>query len=333
MSAGAVPKSWIGWIAAAMALSAVLVAAILLVPPSDGVDAAALPRPRQATPRAQDQEVRVMHYNMCGAAEGCPWNAGGSGSGTSVDRVLREAADFLPDVISLNEICQGQYQALRRKLDAMGTPMDGGFGEAQNNVDKCGNSGAFGAALLVRKAAKKPVTENRRYADTGDETYTGRGRTVEVRRGLLCLTTTLAGRPLKACTTHANAKSPNQIAELREWLDDEQSFPREVPTLIAGDLNQQPNSSALTYLYESRFFEADDNNKEWFTKGSTGGVVCRPETTDRCRNGAPTAEERKIDYIFADAWHLTRAEPTQVTTFPESDHAMMKARFSLRPAV
>ncbi|MFE4633262.1 endonuclease/exonuclease/phosphatase family protein [Streptomyces sp. NPDC056773] len=334
------PTSRMGWITAALALSAVLVAVILLVQPRGDVDAAVPPYPRQQTPQGQEpgtgqeQQVRVMHYNMCGAAEGCPWNAGGSGSGTSIDRIVREAADFTPDVISLNEICKGQYQALLRRLDSLGNPMDGLFGEAQNNVGNCGSGGSFGAAVLVRKAAKKPVTENRRYSEDGGETYTGRGRTVAVRRGLLCLTTRLDdGRLLKACTTHANAMAPEQIAELREWTDDEESFPQAVPTLIAGDLNQQPNAEAMTHLYESRFFEADDDNREWFTKGSTGGVVCRPEETDRCRNGAPTADERKIDYIFADARHFTRARPTEVTTFPESDHAMMKARFTLLPAM
>lgn len=311
-----------GWITAACALTVALAAVVFLLQPAGRADA----------PEPPGDEIRVMHYNLCGAAAGCAWNAGGSGQGTSIERVVKEAGEFSPDVISLNEICQDQYEALRRKLASIGRPVEGAFGKAQNNVENCGPSGAFGTAVLLRTSFAGVVPEDRRYTDTGGETYTGRSETVAVRRGLLCVTSLLGVHPLRACTTHANAAAPAQVEELRGWLDDEAAFPSSIPTLIAGDFNQQPNTRAMSHLYGSRFVEADQGNTAWFSKGSTGGVVCPVQGTVRCRNGAPTAGERKIDYIFADERHFSLGDPAQVQLFPESDHAMMKARFILRPA-
>ncbi|MGW5847768.1 endonuclease/exonuclease/phosphatase family protein [Streptomyces sp. NPDC055254] len=306
-----------------LALVLVLITVFLFLRPAGGAKGA---------PHQSGIEIRVMHYNVCGAASGCPWNAGGSGRGTSIERVVEQAKETSPDVISLNEVCQDQYQALRGKLALTGLPMDGAFAEAHDNVDNCGRSGSFGSAVLVRQSLGVAVPEHRPYTDTGGETYDGRGRAEEVHRGLLCVTTLFAGRPLKACTTHANATAPGQLEELRRWMDDESVLPEAIPTLIAGDLNHQPNTAAVAPLYESRFVEADEANRTWFTKGSTGGVVCKKADAQRCRNGAPTTQGRKIDYVFADEAHFSLGEPAQVHAFPESDHAMIETKFHVRPS-
>lgn len=296
--------------------------------------------------------LRVMQYNICGAAAGCPGNAGRSGAGTSVARAVSEAVHYRPDILTVNEICRSQYRELKKSLARAGWAMDGTYASAQDNVPNCGRDRRFGSAVLSRAPVPDDVHEYHAFTDTGGETYTNGGRTVTVRRGLLCAETSFRGRPLKACTAHAYAKASGQIREIRDWTADPAFFPAGVPVVIAGDLNLQPNSPALAQLYgtaRSRpestdpgpagadgttgsagpFLEGDERDIRWFRATSTGGVVCRAAETAWCRNGAPTAAGRKIDYVFADSRDFDA--PTEETrTFPESDHAVVEAAFTLR---
>ncbi|MFI1249956.1 endonuclease/exonuclease/phosphatase family protein [Streptomyces anulatus] len=282
-------------------------------------------------------EVRVLHYNLCGAAAACPWNSGGSGPGTSVERVVKEAAALQPDLITLNEICATQYKALVAQLKDAGRRMYGTYASSQDNVPNCGPTGEFGTAVLSRGTIEPEGPDYRPFTRTGDETYTNAGRTVPVRRGLLCAPTRFAGKPLLACTAHTNAKAPEQLREIRDRLA-EGSVARETPVLFAGDLNLQPNEPALGYLYAhgsgddesaGRFLEGDETDRKWFSQGSTGGVVCTGSEPKRCRNGEPTADDRKIDYVFADTRHFSGGR-SDARLFEESDHAMVTAVFTLR---
>ncbi|MDX2404417.1 endonuclease/exonuclease/phosphatase family protein [Streptomyces microflavus] len=288
---------------------------------------------------AAPAEVRVLHYNLCGAAAACPWNSGGSGPGTSVARVVGEASAFEPDLITLNEICATQYKALLEQLEDAGRRMHGTYASSQDNVPNCGPTGEFGTAVLSRGTIEAEGPDYRRFSSTGSETYTNGGRTVPVRRGLLCAPTRFAGKPLLACTAHTNAKAPEQLREIRDRLA-EGPVPRETPVLLAGDLNLQPNEPALGFLYAhasgvgdrptGRFLEGDETDRAWFSQGATGGVVCTGGEPERCRNGEPTAGERKIDYVFADTRHFSGGH-SDARMFDESDHAMLTAVFTLGP--
>ncbi|MFF5505359.1 endonuclease/exonuclease/phosphatase family protein [Streptomyces roseolus] len=245
------------------------------------------------------REVSVLHYNMCGAANGCPWNAGGSGRGTSVARIVAEVRNSRPDVITLNEVCRSQFTALRERLAAAGTPMDGTFQGGLTNVPACGPSGRFGTAVLSREPVRDGPPEFRAFSDSGGETYHNAGRTEPVRRGLLCARTRQGGGPLTVCTAHTYAAAPGQLDEIRAWTADASRFPAGTPLIVAGDLNLPPRAPAVDRL-RARFLEADG--------------------TDR-----PTADGRKIDYVFADRRHFASGT-TLVRDFPESDHAMLLAR-------
>ncbi|MEV4874722.1 endonuclease/exonuclease/phosphatase family protein [Streptomyces cyaneofuscatus] len=287
---------------------------------------------------AAPSEVRVLHYNLCGAAAACPWNSGGSGPGTSVERVVKEASAFAPDLITLNEICATQYEALLEQLKGSGRPMHGTYASSQDNVPNCGPTGAFGTAVLSREAISPGGPGYRRFSRTGDETYANGGRTVSVRRGLLCAPTRAGGTPLLACTAHTYAKAPEQLREIADLLA-EGPVPPETPVVLAGDLNLQPNEPALGFLYAhapgpggrpaGRFLEGDETDRAWFSQGSTGGVVCTDGEPERCRNGEPTAGERKIDYTFADTRHFSGGH-SDAKVFGESDHAMVTAVFTRR---
>ncbi|MFE7459893.1 endonuclease/exonuclease/phosphatase family protein [Streptomyces sp. NPDC057554] len=284
-------------------------------------------------------EIRVLHYNLCGAAAVCPWNSGGSGPGTSVERVVKEASSFGPDLVTLNEVCATQYEALLEQLEEAGLRMHGTYASSQDNVPNCGPTGEFGTAVLSRAPIGPEEPDYLRFTRTGDETYTNGGRTVSVRRGLLCAPTLVAGEPLLACTAHTYARAPEQLREIRDRLA-EDAVPAGTPVLLAGDLNLQPNEPALGYLYAhpagdgdrptGRFLEGDETDRKWFSQGSTGGVVCTGSEPERCRNGEPTAADRKIDYVFADTRHFSGGH-SDARVFEESDHAMLTAVFTRRP--
>ncbi len=268
---------------------AVLIVAALAVP--DGQDGS------PSGPRT----VRVLQYNLCGAAAACPWNAGGSGPGTSVARLVREAVRLRPDLITVNEICLTQYSALKDRLARAGLPMDGTYASALDNVPACGTSGRFGSAVLSRGDVPDDRQDYRRFTHTGAETYTGQGRTAPVHRGLLCARTRLDAVRLVACTAHTYAKAPEQLREIRDRMAE---FPADLPLVLAGDLNLPPRAPALALLTD-RFVEADAAQRA-------------------------TAGGRKIDYVFATRRHFS-ARDADVRAFPESDHALLQGLFARRP--
>ncbi|WP_309059376.1 endonuclease/exonuclease/phosphatase family protein [Streptomyces sp.] len=280
------------WLTAGAAALAVILGLSVAAPGGQG----------RATP--DRRTLRVLHYNLCGAAAVCPWNAGSSGPGTSVARLVREAVRHDPDVVTLNEICLTQYAALKEQLARAGRPMDGTYASSQNNVPACGSSGRFGTAVLSREDVPDGKQWYHPFRHTGGETYTNGGRTVTVRRGLLCADTRFAGGRLIACTAHTYARAPEQLREIRDWTADPAAFPVDVPVVVAGDFNLPPAAPALSHL-TGGFAEADEADRE------------------------PTAGTRKIDYVFADRRHFA-VEDGDAEKYAESDHALLKGRFTLR---
>ncbi|MEU8482690.1 endonuclease/exonuclease/phosphatase family protein [Streptomyces sp. NPDC048641] len=254
----------------------------------------------KAGPAEGSRVVRVLQYNLCGAAAGCPWNAGGSGRGTSVARLVESAVRSEPDIVTVNEICLTQYAALKEQLARAGRRMDGTYASSQDNVPACGRTGRFGSAVLSRGDVPDGRQDYRPFTHTGGETYTNGGRTVLVHRGLLCAHTSVQGERLVACTAHTYSKAPEQLREIRDWTA---ALPRSVPVVLAGDLNLPPDAPALSLLTR-RFTEADRADDE------------------------PTAGGRKIDYLFAGRRHV-RSAGADAVKYPESDHALLEGTFRL----
>ncbi|MFD5078596.1 endonuclease/exonuclease/phosphatase family protein [Streptomyces sp. NPDC058371] len=281
---------------------ALFVGSVVAVLVAATTSACGAPGPKETDrPAPGHPTLRVLQYNLCGAAAHCTWNAGGSGADTSVARVVSEARDLEPDIITLNEICLTQYASLKRQLAAAGRRMDGTYASFHDNVPNCGGTGQYGEAVLSRTDVPDDVQDFRPFVHTGGERYTNAGRTVPVHRGLLCAHTRFAGRPLTACTAHAYAGAPEQLREIRDWTLEPS---RDTPTVMAGDLNLPPDSSALDYL-TPHFAEADHDEE-------------------------PTADGRKIDYVFADRRHFT-VVTGDARKFPESDHALLTGQFTFDP--
>ncbi|MFF3634926.1 endonuclease/exonuclease/phosphatase family protein [Streptomyces sp. NPDC002250] len=244
--------------------------------------------------------TRVLQYNLCGASADCPWNGGRSGPGTSVARLVEEVVRLRPDLATVNEICLTQYTWLKEQLVRSGWLMDGTYASSLDNVPACGETGRFGSAVLSRGDVPDGRQDYRRFTHTGGEVYTNGGRTVSVRRGLLCGHTRLDGQQIIACTAHAFAQAPEQLCEIRDRINE---FPSAVPVVLGGDLNIPPGTPHLSCL-TGRFTEADEGRAE------------------------PTADGRKIDYVFATRHHFA-VQGVHVRKYPESDHAMLQGVFTL----
>ncbi|MET9696554.1 endonuclease/exonuclease/phosphatase family protein [Streptomyces sp. NPDC006529] len=292
----------------------------------------------EADPSAGPSVV-VLQWNICGAAHQCA-NHGGTGKGTSVTRLVNEVVLRHPDLLGVNEICRGQFEALQGAFRERGLPLQGAYQQMHGNVPACGGDSSYGLAVFSREAPTGPP-RYRAFTDTDGETYLAAGRSEPVRRGLLCLPTRARGREVTFCGAHAGT-ADSQLKELQRWFADPVAFPSALPVILAGDLNQQPNEASLAGLYghtrgekdqhdpDGRFLEADERNRRWFKMGGTGGVRCQDPAPARCRNGAPTADDgRKIDYIFATEAHFTAPRAATVKV-QESDHVLYEGVFQFK---
>lgn len=271
--------------------------------------------------QAVENPARVFHFNMCGAVrdnDKCT-SKGGSGEGTSVPAIVSSAVDYQPDIVTLNEVCENQFDALLDQLEAGGYAMDGRFGTARPDVSTCDGSD-YGNAVLSRRTILNDAGEQLSHPLPGPDG-------AEVRQ-LLCVDTPLRGRNVKACATHLSSSGGKQATQVSDgilpvvntWLD------AGIPVLIGGDFNVRPTDDALTPLYSrdggtGRFREMDETDFDFFTVG------CRNEYAESCRSGEGTHDEvlvdPKIDYVFfSEDFAKPRGD---ATTSPVSDHDPLRA--------
>ncbi|MFA3836177.1 endonuclease/exonuclease/phosphatase family protein [Streptomyces aureus] len=190
-----------------------------------------------------DRTVRVWHWNVAGNA---------LHRGSASDGLVEAVADSViargADVVSLNEVCESQYTAIRRRLAARGWPQDpdnfGRFDAALAPSPRlCGGSGAYGIALF----AEHGMGAARRYPLPGDG--------VAEPRTMLCAPRADLPR-MKYCTVHiATSDTGNggtevarrQLDQVRSLLD---GFAEAGETyVVAGDFNAQPHYVRLDPFY------------------------------------------------------------------------------------
>jgi endonuclease/exonuclease/phosphatase family metal-dependent hydrolase len=213
------------------------------------------------------------------------------------------------DLVSLNEICAGQWRALVARLRATGWPQDpGNFSRFESQGRLCkGGTEAFGVAILSRA----PLGTAQRFQLADD------GR-VE-RRRLLCVPV----RTVRFCTTHLTPfdarVNRRQLADVRRRID---AFQRTGDAVIlAGDLNVEPPRLAAW----GRYTELDDRDGSCPGRGESTGA-----SGDRCGG-------KKLDYILVHRDFVSRydadAAPVPGTCAgPCSDHRPLYGRVLLRPA-
>lgn len=110
----------------------------------------------------QVETLKLLQFNMAGGTK----NGGTHGI---INRVVREVQERNPSVVSLNEICSGQYVYLLEQLETIGYKMEGHFRQARTSVAECSELSDplsyAGNAILVRA----PVLSTQGWVFTADQ--------------------------------------------------------------------------------------------------------------------------------------------------------------------
>jgi endonuclease/exonuclease/phosphatase family metal-dependent hydrolase len=216
-----------------------------------------------AAPAAASGTVKVMDFNICGAI--C--NHGGYGVVEDVrNRVLR----FRPAILTLNEVCAGQFWRLTSRLKGSAWEMSGVF-RPQRHDSRC-PGGGFGDAVLTAGAVGR--REVLPLPNLGPE-----------HRAVLCLRTSAGGGPVLACTLHlvtgrgttGSREKYLQSAAAARALN---SRAARGAVIVGGDFNLVPGQmgALLNAGRGGRFFDVDPQ--------------------------AAATHGRKIDYILFSRGHF-----------------------------
>jgi len=250
-----------------LAVLACLIAAVL----------AATPVPGEAGRRP----FRVLQLNLC--------NSGfvGCYTGRSVDAAAALIRAHRPDVVSLNEICEDDVEALGRALAAAvpGDTVVPAFRAAEDRRTlapfACRNGRSYGIGLLARLPGRHP--ESTTFGGLYDDQDT---RDPE-ERAWVCV----HAPAFAACTTHlANTSPAVALAQcgylLRTAIPAMHARAGPVPTVVAGDFNLGAGSSPdVRSCLPVGYLRRDDGSVQQvmttadFTAG-TDRVIDMEQTTD-----------------------------------------------------
>ena len=256
-------------------------------------------------PAASARTVKVLHWNVSGALLN-------QGDYYVVDRLVSQVLAKRPDVLSVNEICVNQFDALKARLVAAGYQMEGHFGVTNQFTHECFNEADnrtdVGNAVLVRG----PKLRTQDYVFMAGNALVENGVPVPLvfERAVACLTTRFSDTNLdtKICVTHLETGFPErhdaeeQARELARRFGPEA---RQAPFILIGDTNifMPPDTAALGTLYSAPIGTGDFSEIE-----QERGCVMSP-TCDLFQGGTPTynllnGPNKKLDYVFADRWHF-----------------------------
>jgi endonuclease/exonuclease/phosphatase family metal-dependent hydrolase len=210
--------------------------------------------------------------------------------------------DLRPHAVSLNEMCQTQFRALRRRLRGTAWAMRGRFVVTKRGGSDCRRNRhgkrLFGNAVLTRgRITWKRVRRLPRPDGT------------EVRK-LLCVQTRILRRATRVCSTHISPEGQaKQRAQIRRVARTVTPWVRNGrPVVLMGDFNVEPDSRPLNRIYNPRH------------PGTSRGVFQEvDETFLHCRCGEDTQGSRKIDYVFVSGRHFRRLDG-DATHSDISDH-------------
>jgi endonuclease/exonuclease/phosphatase family metal-dependent hydrolase len=249
-----------------------------------------------ASPAAADARARFFHFNACG-------NVCNQGRVSPVAEAIKASIlDLRPHAVGLNEMCQTQFRALRRRLRGTAWRMRGRFVVTKRGGSDCRRNRhgkrLYGNAVLTRRR----ITWKRvRRLPRPDGT--------EVRK-MLCAQTRILRRATRVCSTHISSEGQaKQRAQIRRVARTVTPWVRNgTPVVLMGDFNVEPDSRPLNRIYNPRH------------PGTSRGVFQEvDETFLHCRCGEDTQGSRKIDYVFVSGRHFRRLDGN-ATHSDISDH-------------
>lgn len=239
----------------------------------------------------------VWHWNVAGSTL-----HGGAVDDGLVEVLVASVLTRGADLVSLNEVCRQQFDAVVAGLAGAGWAQDPArsavfHATVEAAPDVCGGQ-PFGLALL----SAAPVGDVRTTVLPDD----GTGAT----RALLCAV--VGPRPLRFCTTHVTTSSlpdpatglPRNVLQLRAVAVELATYAGQGETaLLAGDLNAQPHYARLDDWYapsvatpanganSGRYRELDDTDRGCPGYGEPTALG-PPGEAPPCGGGA------KVDHLF-----------------------------------
>ncbi|MEV8536024.1 FG-GAP-like repeat-containing protein [Streptomyces sp. NPDC051211] len=220
-----------------------------------------------ATPVVAAEEpvrVRTITYNAC-AVSTCRNTVDTADQWAEKFRA-RAASEAGPaDVIAFQELCDGQYEALKQKLVGY-VPVRAADSLADNRCTaRWGGTNGFGQALFVKGEA--PFTAYSAVVNGADAG-------ASEKRRVLCAKGPVGGRTTLACGTHLEKTlaeygnwTPEVMRNIAAWAADD-------PVILTGDFNAVPSNSALDPVERGLcgagpFAEADraGNRTAWGAEG------------------------------------------------------------------
>jgi endonuclease/exonuclease/phosphatase family metal-dependent hydrolase len=253
--------------------------------------------------RADLADVRqtYLQFNMCG-------NACNHGELAVVRNLEHTIAADRPVAVTLNEVCENQYDRLRRDLV-------GYAGHFDPTGPRCGNGTRYGNAVLVRGSGFDLVGSWQLPNPGADET-----------RRLLCV----RGRPVGAdalvvCVTHISFVAGNIASQIDAVAAIVRGLRTAEPVVLGGDFNTDPGDARLNPVYSNRY----DAGTGVFTEADSAASHSRKGLVHRSGDDGVnemTFAKTKLDYIFLADGHWTAARATVVDAGGGlSDHSALLA--------
>jgi len=249
-----------------------------------------------AAPARAASSITMLQFNMCGSR--C--NNGGMTVAQDVVNSVNNHANV--QVITLNEVCQRQYNYIYTNLSWQNTDGSSTGYFTATVPGGCTNGDNYGIAVLVR---------TRNFTRVGSYVLPNPGGN-EPRR-LTCLKTSSFGgsQPLLVCVTHVDYHSENIAPQVNFIASKGEQFWNANKVVIAGDFNTRPWTSPMSSMYATDggtgiFYEAD--------LPPSGSVTYVGSDYNE-----PTENGSKIDYIFLSKLDFT-GYSADATSAPHSDH-------------
>jgi len=198
-------------------------------------------------PAAAAEPVRVMQYNVCGAICNGGVVAKPGRDNDVVEDVRNRIVAARPHIVTLNEVCNGQFARLKNVLQGSHWPMDGVF-RKQRNDGRCKDGSGFGDAVLT--AGPVGRTEVLQLPDRGSED-----------RAIICVHTYAHG-PVLACALHLVTGQNGTQERLEQLAAAAKALNRkaaERAVIVGGDFNTVPSGmgALLDRRRGGRFFDVD----------------------------------------------------------------------------
>jgi endonuclease/exonuclease/phosphatase family metal-dependent hydrolase len=183
-----------------------------------------------------------MQFNICGAEcnHGVVTKAGGGND--VVDDVVARIAGFQPAIVTLNEVCAGQFTRLKTVLAAASHTMSGVF-RAQRSDARC-PGGGFGDAVFTAGGIKSQLVLP--LPNGGGE-----------HRAVLCVQTTAGGGSVLACVLHTVTGDPLKSQQVAAAARELNGQAEDDAVIVGGDFNTTPSGMGALIGPAGRFFDAD----------------------------------------------------------------------------